>query len=262
MITWIRGAARGWSELLREAPPELVHVRGDGWIVARSGEATCGLQLGATGSDLSIRLPYFTGAHELALAERLVPQIANAVERDLEIAGHVVPAAMYGQALEQIAPQLIDLAMAEIPKLLASPNTVFNVEGWRRPYLLGEVTLNHLLRTFPHHELLERLLGVIAAMQAISDDKLAPIRELVRDGRASAVATWDVGTERLIPPCSELVIRAGDVSWCVSHARLPDVLRPHAVRLDDAHWLALPPPAESIPALMARAKAAGRATTP
>jgi len=37
---------------------------------------------------------------------------------------------------------------------------------------------------------------------------------------------------------------------------LPDVLRPHAVRLDDVHWLALPPPTEDIPALMARARSA------
>jgi hypothetical protein len=94
---------------------------------------------------------------------------------------------------------------------------------------------------------------VIAAMQAISDDKLAPMRE--------AVATWDVDTERLIPPCSELVIRAGDAAWCVAHARLPEVLPPHAMRLDDVHWLALPPPVENIPALMARAKAAGRTPT-
>ena len=197
------------ARLVRAAPRgtgEACHPRGDAWIVARSGakqraDSIWRDRLGPLDSPALLQQRARAGLGRTArAADRERRRTAPRDRRTRRAFDDVRP-----RALEQIARQLIDFSMAEIPKLLGSPNTVFNVEGWRRPYFLGELTLNHLLRTFPHHELFERLLAVIAAMQVISDDKLAPLRERTRRPR---VRRRDVGCRDRAP--DPAMLRAGD----------------------------------------------------
>ena len=253
---WLRRVNRSWPDILRDAPPGLVHPRGASWVVARAPEATTGIQLGESGGDLFFRLPLFIGASELAQAATLVPMALAASGGELEVSAQPVPSALWPHALARIAAKLSDAALAEIPGLLASPGTCFQVEGWQRPYYLGQVTLNHLLRIVAPAELLERLRLVIAALQAYPADSVATVESIEREGRRVSHATWDPASERLIPPCDELTIRHRDVVWRVGHARLPEVIPPHGTRLDDYHWLALPPASHDLAALMARAEAA------
>jgi hypothetical protein len=257
VIATIHGARLQWPDILRDAPPEHVHPRRDGWVLARENHASTGLQLGANGADLIVRLPYFCGIEELEHASRLVPAVVEVAGGTLAIEGTPVPPEHYPQVLgEHLAPPLIDASMAEIPKLLAAPNTAFNVEGWRRPYFLGAHILQQLVGQFPQEELYERLIGLIVAMQAYPEDRVSEVKTIELNGRRYRQATWHVATERMIPPCDVVAIDDGSEKLHVPAESLADVLPPHGIRLDEFSWLAMPPPRQDLEALIERAEAA------
>lgn len=251
---WLRGVARHWPDVLRDSPRGLVHRRGDGWVVARPPNATTGLPLGTSGGDLFIQLPLFFGDDEYAHAEALIPMCAAASRGRIEVDGRTVPAKDWEMELKRLALQLVDARVATVPRLLASPNTILEIEGWRRPYFLGQSTLNLLLRTGPPAGLLERLQSAIAAMQALPDEMVAPVERFSRDGRGVTAAIWDLTSERLVPPCDELVFRHRGASWHVASAHLADVIPANGVRLDERHWLVLALSVPEIAALTARAR--------
>jgi hypothetical protein len=252
-----------WGDLVRTAPPGWVRTRADDEFLLSVGtESTTGIQLLAPEPQrLRLRIPLFASAADLASLEGFVPQIARAVGGTIhaEDGAECHPYSWSTFLATQVAPQLVRLALAEIPRLLASDGLVIAIEGRSITYFLGKTTLDRLLGLVAPKALYEKIVEVVASVQALAEDPetvVATLSTVSRDRRRWVEASWSPETQSVVPPCDYLVIGHGAESYRVPSRRIADVVRPHGTMLDDSHWLVLPVDEPARKALLERARAA------
>ncbi len=263
VVARIRHAGgKSWADLIVGAPPGLIRAVGGGrWTLARGEASVTGVQLFDEPGALCLRLPLFAGPADLTAFETALAMFSHAVDGSLELLGVEVPVDACSKFLrEQVVPQVIERSLSKVPQLLAQSDSVYAIEGHRRPVYLGGRTIKRLIGLAGAEQLYEKILEVSASIQGLGEGTFFASQLGICRGNVRWIqSAWTVSVETLIPPCDYLVICVeGHAELTIPAARIAEVVTPHGAPLDELQWLLLAVPQSDLPGLLARARAASR----